>query len=89
VYQDSTVHYSRKLSDRLLKIGRANDIPMQRAIYQQYGSDGAAMIKRGVESALIAYPTRYTHSPVETVDERDINWTVDLLVAFATTQGPK
>ncbi len=85
VYQDSTVHYSRKLSDRVLKIGREHEIPVQRAIYQQYGSDGAAMIKRGVESALIAYPTRYTHSPVETVDERDINWTVDLLVAFATT----
>lgn len=85
VYQDSTVHYSRKLSDRLLKIGRENEIPMQRAIYQQYGSDGAAMVKRGVESALVAYPTRYTHSPVETVDERDLNWTVDLLVAFATT----
>ena len=85
VYQDSTVHYSRKLSDRVLKIGREHEIPVQRAIYQQYGSDGAAMIKRGVESALITYPTRYTHSPVETVDERDINWTVDLLVAFATT----
>jgi endoglucanase len=85
VYQDSSVHYSRKLSDRVLRIGREHDIPVQRAIYQQYGSDGAAMIKRGVESALIAYPTRYTHSPVETVDERDITWTVDLLVAFATT----
>jgi endoglucanase len=85
VYSDMSTHYSRKLSDRLLKVAKANDIPVQRAIYQQYGSDGAALIKRGIEGALLTYPTRYTHSPVESVDERDINWLVDLLVAFATT----
>ena len=85
VYADSSAHYSRKLSDRLLAIGRAHDIPVQRAVYQQYGSDGSAMIRRGVETALLTYPTRYTHSPVESVDERDLNWLVDLIVAFATT----
>jgi putative aminopeptidase FrvX len=85
VYSDMTTHYSRKLSNRILKVAKDNDIPAQRAIYQQYGSDGAALIKRGIESALLTYPTRYTHSPVESVDERDINWLVDLLVAFATT----
>jgi len=85
VYSDMTTHYSRKLSDRILKIAKANDIPVQRAIYQQYGSDGAALTKRGIEGALLTYPTRYTHSPVETVDERDLNWLVDLVVAFATT----
>jgi putative aminopeptidase FrvX len=30
-------------------------------------------------------PTRYTHSPIETVDEGDLRGCVDLLVAFATT----
>lgn len=88
VYQDASVHYSRKLSDRLLKIGKQNNIPMQRAIYQQYGSDGAALVKRGTETALLTYPTRYTHSPVETVDERDLNWLVDFLVVFCTTPDP-
>ena len=48
-----TAHYSRKLSDRLLGSPKANDIPVQRAIYQQYGSDGAALIKRGIEAALL------------------------------------
>lgn len=85
VYQDAYIHYSRKLSDRILKIALQNGIPVQRAIYQQYGSDGAALIRRGVEAALLTYPTRYTHSPVETIDERDINWLVDLIVAFCTT----
>lgn len=87
VYQDASTHYSRKLSDRILKIGKERGIPVQRAIYQQYGSDGAALVRRGIEAVLLTYPTRYTHSPVETVDERDLNWLVDLIVAFATTKS--
>lgn len=85
VYQDASAHYSRTLSDRILRIARERGIPAQRAIYQQYGSDGSALLRRGTEVALLTYPTRYTHSPVETVDERDLNWLVDLLIAFATT----
>jgi endoglucanase len=53
-------------------------------VFQHYGSDGAALIRRGVETALLTYPTRYTHSPVETVDEHDLLRSVELLVAFAT-----
>ena len=85
VYQDSMVHYSRKLTGRIYQAGIDAGIPVQRAIYQNYGSDSAALLTRGIESALVTYPTRYTHSPAEMVDERDIEWTVDLLVAFATS----
>ena len=85
VYQDGSAHYSRPLSDRILRLAKERQIPCQRAVYQNYGSDGAALLRRGTEVALLTYPTRYTHSPVETVDERDLNWLVDLLVAFCTT----
>jgi endoglucanase len=84
VYQDVTAHYSRKLTNRLVALGRERGIPVQQAIYQNYGSDAAALVKRGAEAALVTYPTRYTHSPIEMVDESDINACVDLLVAFAT-----
>ncbi|MCA9878705.1 MAG: M20/M25/M40 family metallo-hydrolase [Thermomicrobiales bacterium] len=84
VYQDVTGQYSRKLSDRLIATARKNDIPVQRAVFQNYGSDGASLLRRGVESALLTYPTRYTHSPIETVNEADLEAAVDLLVAFAT-----
>lgn len=84
VYQDGSAHYSRKLSDRLIAVAQANDIPVQRAIFQQYGSDAAALLRRGVDVSLLTYPTRYTHSPIETVDERDIDRCVDLIVHFAT-----
>ena len=82
VYQDAMCHYSRRLSDRLLAVAREHDIPVQRAVFQHYGSDGAALIRRGVDTALLTYPTRYTHSPIETVDESDLEHAVALLVAF-------
>jgi putative aminopeptidase FrvX len=83
VYQDARCHYSRRLSDRLIEIAKSREIPIQRAVFQNYGSDGAELLRRGVETALLTYPTRYTHSPIETVDEADLIHTVDLLVAFA------
>jgi tetrahedral aminopeptidase len=85
VYQDASAHYSRRLSNRLVDIAREHEIPVQRAVFQQYGSDAAALLKRGVDVSLLAYPTRYTHSPIETVDQRDIEHCVELLVTFATT----
>ncbi len=84
VYQDGSAHYSRAISDRLMAIARQHEIPVQRAVFQQYGSDAAALLRRGVDVSLLTYPTRYTHAPIETVDERDIEQCVDLLIAFAT-----
>lgn len=85
VYQDASCHYSRRLCDALMMTACREKVPVQRAVFQHYGSDGAALIRRGVETALLTYPTRYTHSPVETVDETDLTRTVDLLVAFASS----
>jgi endoglucanase len=86
VYQDASCHYSRRLSDALVATARANDIPVQQAVFQNYGSDGAALVRRGVETALLTYPTRYTHSAIETVDEGDLQHAADLLTAFATAR---
>ena len=81
VFQDASAHYSRHLSNRLVEIAQQRDIPVQRAIFQQYRSDAAAHLKRDFDVSLLAHPTRYTHSPIETVIERGVK----LLVAFATT----
>ncbi|MBL8129694.1 MAG: M42 family peptidase [Chloroflexia bacterium] len=88
VYQDVTGQYSRRFSDRLLATARRIDVPVQRAVFQNYGSDGASLIRRGVECALLTYPTRYTHSPIETVNEDDLEAAVAMLVAFATEGHP-
>ena len=84
VYQDSSCHYSRSFSNALAAAAERSGTPVQRAVFQHFGSDGAAVLRRGVETALVTYPTRYTHSPIETVDEADLLGCVDLLVAYAT-----
>ena len=85
VYADNSAHYSRRFTDRLGDLARERGIPAQRAVFQNYGSDAASLLRRGVEVALVTYPTRYTHSPIETVDLTDLQACIDLLVAFATT----
>lgn len=86
VYKDSGVHYSRRLSDRLVSLAEANQIPVQPAIFRRFASDGEALLRRGVETALLAFPTRYTHSPFEMVDERDLAATIALLTVFVTSR---
>lgn len=89
IYQDASCHYSRRLCDELVACGETAGIPVQRAIYQFYGSDGASLLRRGVETALVTYPTRYTHSPIETIDEDDVASTIDLLAAFCEAAMPE
>ena len=85
VHSDSSVHYTRSLIRDLAAAGDAVGAPVQHAIFQNFGSDGAELIRRGVETALLTYPTRYTHSQIETVDVRDLIGTIRLILAFATT----
>jgi putative aminopeptidase FrvX len=85
VHSDSSVHYTRTLLRDLAAAGDAVGAPVQHAIFQNYSSDGAELIRRGVETALLAYPTRYTHSPIEMVDIRDLVAIVRLILSFATT----
>ena len=89
VYQDSSAHYSRALTDRLGQIAKERGIPVQRAVFQNYGSDAASLLKRGVEVALITYPTRYTHSPIETVALSDLQACIELIVTFSTQDRVK
>ena len=67
-----------------MAVGREHVIPVQQADFQNAGNGGAVLPRRGVEVALLAYPTRYTHSPIETVDEGDIRASMDHSVAFIT-----
>ena len=85
VHSDSSGQYTRTLIRDLAAAGDTVGAPVQHAIFQNFGSDGAELIRRGVETALLAYPTRYTHSPIETVDIRDLVATIRLILAFATT----
>lgn len=85
VHKDASVHYDRALLWRLVDIAEREGIPVQHAIFERFGSDGAQFIRHGIPTVLLAPPTRYTHSPFEMVDERDLEYSRRLLAAFVTT----
>lgn len=84
VYKDWWVHYDRRIIRQLRDVAARAGIPVQETTFQGFGSDGAALIRNGVPAALLAVPTRYTHSAFELADERDICGMLDLLRAFVT-----
>lgn len=89
VYKDLWTHYDRRVINQLLDIASANKIPVQQSIFPGFGSDGAALIRAGIPTALLAIATRYTHSAFEMLDERDIEAALALLRAFVTTKATK
>jgi endoglucanase len=85
VYKDGWVHYDRRIIGQLREVADTNGIPVQESTYPGFGSDGAALIKLGIPTALLGISTRYTHSAFEMVDERDVEGALSLLKAFVTT----
>jgi putative aminopeptidase FrvX len=85
--KDNYVHYSRPLTLSLRSVAEAKGIPVQLAVFPSYASDGLELIKAGIETALIAPPARYTHSPFEMTHEDDLMLAVDLLQAFLATDS--
>lgn len=82
VHRDSSVHYSRRLIAELRATAERAGIPVQDAVLYHYSSDGAHLVRQGMESLLVAPPIRYSHSPFEAVDVRDVEATVALFEAY-------
>jgi endoglucanase len=82
VHKDSLVHYDHALTTRVERLAAAKDIPIQPAVLGFIGTDGLSLMKGDIPTACLSFPTRYTHSPFETVHERDLDLMVDLLEAF-------
>jgi endoglucanase len=82
VHKDALVHYDYHLTSALEKAARQAGIAIQHAVFGSFGSDGAALIKADIPSALVAFPVRYTHTPFETAHLADIEALVEWLRAF-------
>ena len=82
VHRDAYSVYNPTLSNRLVELAHELTIPIQEAAFFRYGSDGKAMLTAGVPNALLAWPTRYTHSPFEMINEQDLHKLLKLLTAF-------
>ncbi len=87
VHKDALVHYDYDLTSRLEHVAAAEHIPIQHAVLGSFGSDGAALMKADVPSALVSFPARYTHSPFEMGHLGDIEALVTWLCAFVRS-GP-
>lgn len=58
-------------NDRLVRLARASAIPLQWGVTNG-GNDGSELARFGAIDAALAWPLRYSHSPAEVIDLRDL-----------------
>ncbi|HJU72505.1 MAG TPA: hypothetical protein VJ717_02080 [Gemmatimonadaceae bacterium] len=69
--------------ERITRLAKANGIPLQ--IGTTHGStDGSAVTLFGASFAGLSWPGRYSHSPAEVLDLRDVDALRRLIIAVAT-----
>jgi putative aminopeptidase len=69
--------------DRILNIARVQSIPIQVGATNG-GTDGSDFVRYGVLHVSLSWPGRYSHSPVEVLDLRDLQALERLVYAIAT-----
>lgn len=74
----------RDLADRVVSIARAAAISAQYGVTGG-GNDGAAFLLYGATDVALGWPLRYSHSPAEVVDVRDVEALSKIVAAI--TQG--
>jgi putative aminopeptidase len=62
----------RKYVDRVVKLARENKIPVQFGVTGG-GNDGAVFVRYGAVDVALGWPLRYSHSPGEVIDIRDMD----------------
>ena len=82
---------SPQIFEMLAETAEKNDIPYTieasgRATHTD--ADAIEIARAGIPAGLVSIPLRYMHSPVEVVDLGDVEATIELLAAFASTLGP-
>lgn len=82
VHKDGRVHYDHRVTQAFEKAAAAGGITIQHGIFGSFGSDGDAFMKADIPTALLAFPTRYTHTPFETAHMADIEALVNWLEVF-------
>lgn len=82
--KDSSVICSQLIVDSMINCARKNNIPYQLEVLEAGGTDTQSMQLAGAGShaGCISIPTRYIHSPVETVDLKDVEACEKLLTAL-------
>lgn len=76
------------LVEKMKSTAKEKGIPYQLEILPYGGTDAASMqlAGEGCRAGCISIPTRYIHTAVETVAEKDVNAAIDLTVALCTSE---
>lgn len=79
---DSRTIVPPHIVDRIVAIARGGKIPLQLGTTSG-GTDASAFSEGGAIDVGLSWPGRYSHSPVEVMDARDLDALVSLIVALA------
>lgn len=74
--------YNWAQNNRIIDAAAEAGIPLQHVAYSLYGTDAGALIRSGAAASALVVPTRYTHSPFETLHLDDLEATIQLVLAF-------
>lgn len=72
----------RKLVEKVVAIARANKIPVQYGATGG-GNDGSAFLRYGSIDVALGWPLRYSHSPGEVIDLRDLDGLARIVAALS------
>jgi len=72
----------RDLVAKVEKLARANQIPYQLGVTGG-GNDGAQFVPFGSVDIALGWPLRYSHSPAEVIDTRDVDALARIIAAIA------
>ena len=72
------------LADRLAHLAHTNGIPVQLGVTGG-GNDGSAFVPYGSVDIALGWPLRYSHSPAEVIDTRDVDALARIVGVIATS----
>jgi putative aminopeptidase FrvX len=72
----------REFVDRVVNLARENNIPVQYGVTGG-GNDGAVFTRYGSVNVPLGWPLRYSHSPGEVIDTRDLDTLAKIIAVLA------
>src|ERR1700738_1228786 len=72
----------REYVDRVVKLANENKIPVQYGVTGG-GNDGAVFVRYGAVNVPLGWPLRYSHSPGEVIDTRDVDSLAKIITVLA------
>lgn len=85
VIKDNAMHYSHEIIKNLISVAEKEEMPIQRAVYHNYTTDGVRFASEGQRTCVVAVPCRYSHSSFETLSLNDVEMSVQLILGYITS----